>query len=809
MPNVRLELTLPSGRPLPPTPLAVEVIGEDLERKWRGAIVVGKPALVKDLQPGRYSIEANLPSGRKVGKNFRVGEEAETNVVLRIPENQAVEGLEWACLIRDSPLTRSGSDEERFRSTWLRLWGNRGGGRWTVRPWPTQVAIRTAGAVQYQFRLRRRTSYRQHFLQIGGPGMQWRLVALPADDVHVLIASIAPESEDVADARVEVSVESQNHAGDTLLRYLSRGDIAGAEATTELVLAEELVESRDATAATAAGYFLLSTRNLDRLQQVWISSLADKATWLPDTSIIDAWASLRQPTPDLTRARRRLLEAAARGLPVYTPGLRLLLDGLAMFDDDVEYTGPDVRAALRRVRRFAAHADWRAANTTFIGRDPTTPGRTRRARPNDLKHLVYVDSVEHAHWNVTEEFEQAEIGEEPDPVHLSADRFSKGFSDQQEVDSQAAKAVASVEARVRISSLETKASSPQGLVARLFRAADSQTETDRLAPALPVPLDLDIEHPVSLYGVALERVIGLTTFLSVNFLERGVSAARSVARLVRRNARHRTIGYGTGFLVSPHLLVTCNHLLPTATDAQHALADFDYQDGLDGRLVEPYTVKLDPRVFFVTDFELDVTVVAVEGGPVVGERFGWLRLGEQEGWAIAGEYVSAIQHLDGAPKQITLRENRITRIEDRFIHYTSPTAPPSAGAPLFNDQWEVVGMHHAGIAERDVAGRFMAVNGSVWTPDLGLQRLRWASHEGICAFSIMALLRDLDLPEPQAAVRDELVYSEAHARSAADAPDPFRLVLESSSELEDVRSPFPLTSGPVLSEPLSGGSEVH
>jgi V8-like Glu-specific endopeptidase len=33
---------------------------------------------------------------------------------------------------------------------------------------------------------------------------------------------------------------------------------------------------------------------------------------------------------------------------------------------------------------------------------------------------------------------------------------------------------------------------------------------------------------------------------------------------------------------------------------------------------------------------------------------------------------------------------------DRLLHYRSPTEPGSSGSPVFNDQWELIALHHAG-----------------------------------------------------------------------------------------------------------------
>ena len=40
-------------------------------------------------------------------------------------------------------------------------------------------------------------------------------------------------------------------------------------------------------------------------------------------------------------------------------------------------------------------------------------------------------------------------------------------------------------------------------------------------------------------------------------------------------------------------------------------------------------------------------------------------------------------------------------IDERFLVYQSDTAPGSSGSPIFNDSWQIVGVHHAGRPKKD------------------------------------------------------------------------------------------------------------
>ena len=183
---------------------------------------------------------------------------------------------------------------------------------------------------------------------------------------------------------------------------------------------------------------------------------------------------------------------------------------------------------------------------------------------------------------------------------------------------------------------------------------------------------------------ALERVLGAMDLMGVSFLEGGLQAARSVARVWVNVAGGRPAGYGTGFLVSPRLLLTNQHVLEDKASARRSWAEFNYQRGLTGALLSTTTFHLDPDTFFFNDAHLDYALVAlrpVAGGAGPGAQFGWTPLIEEEGKAVISQWVNIIQHPGGEPKQLCLRENQVVdRLED-FLHYRTDTAPGSSGAP--------------------------------------------------------------------------------------------------------------------------------
>jgi len=196
----------------------------------------------------------------------------------------------------------------------------------------------------------------------------------------------------------------------------------------------------------------------------------------------------------------------------------------------------------------------------------------------------------------------------------------------------------------------------------------------------------------------LERIVGTADFLGVRYLEAGATAQRAVGQVVIRGPGGRELGFGTGFLVSPRLLLTNNHVLESKEIAAASHVRFNHQDGVDGRPLATVDFGFRPDAFFITSEKLDFTLVAVDAKEEQLRPFGFCPLIAEQGKALRGECLSIIQHPGARPKQVALRNNKIVDLLDDFIHYETDTEPGSSGSPGTNDQWEVVVLHHASVS---------------------------------------------------------------------------------------------------------------
>lgn len=251
-----------------------------------------------------------------------------------------------------------------------------------------------------------------------------------------------------------------------------------------------------------------------------------------------------------------------------------------------------------------------------------------------------------------------------------------------------------------------EANTPERIAQRLdritrYRAGDVMPETTPAAPpeqlvAQAIDRAKEVDDSATREDL-LEAIINTPDFVGCRYLDEGVAAARAVARVVIKDDRGRLVGYGTGSMISPNLLLTNHHVLDTAQTAATSQVEFDYQDGVDGKLLNVTTFRLDPHRFFLADEALDFAIVAVRAGTEELAPFGFNRLIKSDGKVLVGEFVTIVQHPRGEKKQVALRENRVIDGPDRYVHYSADTEPGSSGSPVFNDQWEVVALHHASV----------------------------------------------------------------------------------------------------------------
>ncbi|MGV1010223.1 MAG: serine protease [Dermatophilaceae bacterium] len=227
----------------------------------------------------------------------------------------------------------------------------------------------------------------------------------------------------------------------------------------------------------------------------------------------------------------------------------------------------------------------------------------------------------------------------------------------------------------------------------------------------------------------LERVFGTERYQTLTWYTKGLARCRAVARIETENED----GIGTGFLVRgadlapglPHVVLMTNaHVVPENLALDEAVVAFHASTGDDG---EPPRFRAVRRCWYRPSLspDLDTTLLELDGYPddvtpvPVATRIPAMRPD-----AVPRAYV--IGHPRGLEQpQFSLQDNHILGWDTTKVHYRSPTEPGSSGSPVFDRQWNLIAVHHAGSLE------MRRLDGS------GV----YAANEGIRVSAIMAALR--------------------------------------------------------------------
>lgn len=188
-------------------------------------------------------------------------------------------------------------------------------------------------------------------------------------------------------------------------------------------------------------------------------------------------------------------------------------------------------------------------------------------------------------------------------------------------------------------------------------------------------------------------------FQPASFLSEGATVRRAVAYV---EASFGTVSTtGSGFMISPRLFITNQHVIPNAKAAFGATITFDRELDEMGRPRPVTSFTLDPGTFalFSDEVNLDYAVIAVGNrlsGPGTLEEFGYCPLSNAPDKHVVGMSTNIIQHPLGQRKLISIRNNLLVVRTATTLLYETDTQVGSSGSPVFNDDWEVVALHHYG-----------------------------------------------------------------------------------------------------------------
>ena len=106
-----------------------------------------------------------------------------------------------------------------------------------------------------------------------------------------------------------------------------------------------------------------------------------------------------------------------------------------------------------------------------------------------------------------------------------------------------------------------------------------------------------------------EKVFGENTLRPIAFIEKALDVARSVARI------ELPFSQGTGFMITPDLLLTNHHVLENESDVSKAVFQFNYQQDFQGKEQPLDEVEAKKDGIYHSNQDLDYAIVELVDSP--------------------------------------------------------------------------------------------------------------------------------------------------------------------------------------------------
>ena len=197
-------------------------------------------------------------------------------------------------------------------------------------------------------------------------------------------------------------------------------------------------------------------------------------------------------------------------------------------------------------------------------------------------------------------------------------------------------------------------------------------------------------------AVTLEKRFGDTKSKTLRWYRDGLDRAAAIARIEQMGR-----GEGTGWLVRASdlfdaalpdlLLVTNAHVI---CDPKSPRAGAFAPDQVEANFqIAGHVTALDADVLWC-NHDVDCTVLRIKTPPPNVPPLPVSRR-KVEVWK-PPQRMYVIGYPGGRDIEFSLQDNRLLDCDDSRLHYRTPTEGGNSGSPVFDEAWNVVGLHHGG-----------------------------------------------------------------------------------------------------------------
>jgi V8-like Glu-specific endopeptidase len=201
----------------------------------------------------------------------------------------------------------------------------------------------------------------------------------------------------------------------------------------------------------------------------------------------------------------------------------------------------------------------------------------------------------------------------------------------------------------------------------------------------------------------LEKILGTDGVVTLQWYQQGLERCRAVAQ-VRTSMGE---GFGTGFLIrggdlvpafgDELLLLTNAHVVSDDPAVQASAGSLPPEDAVIVfealQAAAGQELRAAKLLWSSPPAELDATLLRLDP-PITG--LASYPMSKNLPVCDGKQKVYVIGHPGGRGLSLSLHDNLLLDHDERLIHYRAPTEGGSSGSPVFNQQWKLIGLHHAG-----------------------------------------------------------------------------------------------------------------